>query len=133
MRLHRVSYGLFEHEAGATWPAGLDSWHHLDGEVVLTFSDGSTEFISWSSAPVQYSVGRSTTTHFRPEVLRRVDMTTHPMWRGIVDNDVSLQFMDDDRQVLQVASGARAVFISSRYEDGDFLGDCVRVAAKNPL
>lgn len=133
MRLQRVAYGLFEHEAGATWPAEADGWHHLDGEVVLTFSDGATEFISWSSEPVQYSIGRSTTTHFRPEVLRSVDMTTHPMWRGIVDRDVSLRFMDDERQVLQIAGGALVVFISSQYEDGGFLGDCVRVSAKNPL
>jgi len=133
MRLHRVAYGLFEHEAGATWPAEADSWHHLDGEVVLTFSDGATEFISWSSEPVQYSVGRSATTPFLPEVLQSVDMTTHPMWREIVDSDVSLRFMDDERQVLQIASGARSVFISSQYEDGVFLGDCVRVSAKNPL
>lgn len=133
MRLHRVAYGLFEHEEGATWPAEADSWHHLDGEVVLTFSDGAAEFISWSSEPVQYSVGRSTTTHFRPGALRLVDMTMHPMWRGIVGNDVSLRFMGDERQVLQIASDARAVFISSQSEDGGFLGDCVRVSAKNPL
>ena len=133
MRLHRVAYGLFEHEAGASWPAGVDSWHHLDGEVVLTFSDGATEFISWCSEPVQYSVGRSMTTHFRPEALRPVDMTAHPIWRGIVDSDVSLRFMDDEHQVLQIASGGRAVFISSQYEAGVFFGDCVRVSEKNPL
>lgn len=133
MRLRQVAYGLFEHEAGATWPAELDSWHQLDGELVLTFSDGSIDFISWSSEPVQYSVGRSATTHFRLEALLRVDMTAHPMWRGIVDSDVSLQFIDDERQVLQIASSARAVFISSQYEDGGFLGDCIRVSARNPL
>ena len=133
MRLHRIAYGLFEHEADATWPAEADSWHQLDGEVVLTFSDGATEFISWCGDPVQYSVGRNMTTHFRPEILRPFDMSTHPMWRGIVDSDVSLRFMDDEQQVLQIASGGRAVFISSQYEDGDFFGDCIRVSAKIPL
>lgn len=131
MELQQVAYRLFEREVGQDWVEEA-RWHQLDGEVMLVGASGA-EFITWCSEPAQYSIGRSSSSSFTPEILRNVDLSSHPIWRALIGREVSMRFVDEMHQVLQIEGAEHSVFLSSQYDDGAFLGDCVRVSTSNPL
>jgi hypothetical protein len=131
MRLRHVTYRLFEHEV-AVPEDDERPWHQLDGEIVLV-GDDRVEFVSWCAEPVQYCIGKRQVSFFNAEVLRATDLSCHPFWRRLIGSDISMRFMDAQRQVLQIEGFGFSVFVSSQCEDGKFEGDCVRVSSINPL
>jgi hypothetical protein len=133
MRLSKVTYRVFEREAEGPWAAETTAWHQLDGEIMLTFTDGNREYISWGSEPEQYCVQRKNKTSFSPDTLCEVDMTEHPYWKELEGQTITHEFADKLHQVLVIRNGDNSVFLSSQYDDGTFLGDCVRVSKSNPL
>jgi hypothetical protein len=133
MQLRKVTYQVFECETKGSWSADPSGWHQLDGEIVLTFSDGECEYISWGKGPAQYCIQIKKETFFTPGTLQEIAMSDHPYWKELCGKSILREFLDEQHQVLLVACGEKSVFLSSQYDDGVFLGDCVRVAKKSPL
>lgn len=133
MILQRIAYHVFEHELTGLWAAERTAWHHLDGEVALTLSDDKRVFISWGNGPLQFSIEQKGSSFFNAGGLSAIEMTQHPYWRPFIGREVSMNYFNDDHQVLVLASGKENLFLSSQYDDGTFCGDCVRVSRANPL
>ncbi|WP_172205360.1 hypothetical protein [Niveibacterium sp. COAC-50] len=133
MILLRVTYHVFEHELAGPWPTDRTSWHQLDGEVALTFSNDKTVFVSWGNTPLQYSIEQKGCSFFNAGVLTAVDMTQHPHWRPFIERDVTMNYIKNDHQVLSLTAGEESLFLTSQYDDGTFCGDCVRVSRAKPL
>jgi hypothetical protein len=129
--LSRVSYLRFEHEVEE---GGLDlsaPEHSLDAELRLEYSDGSTQFVSWTSAPVQYCIGVKDGTWFDPGFTTEVDVSSHPLWLELVGHPIVLEWRGSEHQVLEVRGEKESVYLASR--DGPYwCGDCVRVSRAMP-
>lgn len=133
MILQRVSYQVFEHELAGDWGTDQSDWHQLDGQLVLTFTDERALFVSWDSEPVRYCIQKKLLSFFNSDALKEVDMTVHPFWHPFIERELRVSYVDDAHQVLMLNQGEPSLFISSQYDDGSFMGDCVRIAQWSPL
>jgi hypothetical protein len=129
MILSHVTYELFPFEEVYFAANEASGWHHLDGQVRLNMLDGASQFVSWGSGPLQYSI------EVRPEsffsvgsVTKHIDVSAHSYWTGLVGKHINFDYVDKDHQVLRLSTDKNELFLSSQYEDGTFLGDCVRVS-----
>src|SRR6185369_14892304 len=87
--------------------------HSLDREVRLEFSDGSMQYVSWASEPVQYCVGLQGESWFKPGDVSELEMTNRNPWRHLIGLPVELTWRDVDHQILEVSAGGRSAFLSS--------------------
>lgn len=124
---------MLEREAREKWDSAPDGWHQLDGEVKLEFFDCNPLFMSWGKHPIQYSIEARTQSFFSPGLLVPVDFSGHPYWKKMIGHQIQEEYIDEENQVLRISDGENFVFLSSRYDDGKFQGDCVRVSIQNPL
>jgi hypothetical protein len=132
MVLTEVHYELFPHEADWLTADENSGWHQLDGQVRLNFANGATQFISWGTGPVQYSVEVRDVSFFNERALTSLRMNSHPYWRELVGHRLDVAYLGTNHQVLKLFNEQVGVFLSSQYEDGTFQGDCVRVSPREP-
>ena len=130
MLLTKVLYEPFESDAKWLDLNDKSSHHIIDRELRLLFTDAPPVFISWTSTPVQYSIGHQGQSFFanEPQVVR--DMTGSAIWSRVIDQQVALDFDDPDHQVLRIHAGAAAVYCSS-FEEG-WQTDVVNVSSEAP-
>ena len=133
MILQQVAYHVFEHESAEPWATDRFGWHQMDGQVVLTFKGQSMLFISWGNGPIQYSIEQKDHSFFNDGLLLEMEMSQHPYWQPLINQEIVLSYVDEQHQVLAATHGENNLFISSQYDDGMFGGDCVRVSHANPL
>lgn len=131
MRIVKVFYDIFESDAWWLDRHASSDTHELDREIRLVSDDGQSIFISWCSDPVQYSICTSTTSFFLPPVPVARDMTASSIWTGITNDSVTLQFLDQNHQVLEIRSSQKVVYCwTSAFDvDGD---DVVYVSTSKP-
>jgi hypothetical protein len=135
-RLIKVEYFLygweesyfFEHELRKT------DWHYTDGQICLTFTQSAPIFISWFNGVAQYCIEKSRDSFIQWHGMKKHDLSSHDFWWQLINKSIEFSFLDDNHQVLRLfAPNSEAdVFLSAQYENGDFLGDCVRVSPHRP-
>ncbi len=131
-RLIAVHYRLLQGEDSALTGASSNETHDFGGELVLTFEDGTKEFISWVSEPVQYAIGRQAFSHNRPDAdLYDHDVSQTPMWSGLVGREVALTYVQSDNQALQIASVDDHVLVCA-YEFGSWWSDELTICRELP-
>ena len=102
-RLAAVHYRLFEHEQQAIDAAHIAETHDFGGELALTFHDGLRSFISWTSEPVQYAVGK----------------------------EIKMEYIAADDQILRIASADDHVLVCS-LERGNWWADELTICKQAP-
>ena len=132
MQLRTVSYFLFEHELDGCWSSQSSEHHQLDGELLFTFEDAQPVYLSWGNARTTYCIEARPKSFFRDGLLHQYEMNGHHFWSPFIGNRIELQHLDELHQVLMVSGSSQTLFLSSQYDGGDFLGDCVRVSIVAP-
>ncbi len=114
-----------------------DEYHEIDREIRFEFSNQKRVFVSWCSTPVQYSVGLQLQSFFSDsqDVLTR-DMTHDSLWSDLIGELVEFNFVDAEHQVLEIRSGASAVYCCSRELRAggveDWRSDAIHITRKRP-
>lgn len=132
MQLRNVSYFLFEHELDGSWSSQSPEHHQLDGEVLFTFEDSPPVYISWGNARATYCIETRQSSFFSDSLLTRHEMNEHHFWSPLIGKKIELKNLDELHQVLKVSGGGATLFMSSQYDKGEFMGDCVRVSLLAP-
>ncbi len=131
MKIVKVFYDIFESDAWWLDRHASSDTHELDREIRLESDNEESIFISWCSDPVQYSTCTSNTSFFLSRVPVARDMTNSSIWSGITNGFVTLQFLDQNHQVLEIRTSRKVVYCwTSAFDvDGD---DVVYVSASKP-
>jgi hypothetical protein len=132
MILASIHYHLFPGEAEALEADAERTWHQIEGELRLEFTDCPAQFVSWGNGPVLYAVEVRDESFFEEYMLGSVEMTDHPYWSELIGHELQLDYADPDHQVLKVGSRGGEVFLSSQYVDGSFNGDSLRISPLPP-
>lgn len=133
MILASVHYQVFPGEAEALEADARRTWHQIEGELRLEFTDGPAQFISWGNGPVLYAVEIRDDSFFDEYMLGSVEMTDHPYWSELIGYELQLEYADPDHQVLAITSAAGRLFLSSQHVDGSFQGDSLRISPHPPV
>ncbi len=132
MQLRTVRYFLFEHELDGSWSSQSSEHHQLDGEVLLTFEDSPPVYVSWGNARATYCIETRPNSFFSDSLQTPYEMTEHHFWSPLIGKKIELKHLDELHQVLMVSSGSETLFMSSQYDGGELMGDCVRVSVVAP-
>lgn len=132
MQLITVSYFLFEHELDGSWSSQSPEHHQLDGEVLLMFEDTPPVYVSWGNSRATYCIETRPNSFFSDDLLTRHEVNEHHFWSPLIGKKIELKHLDELHQVLMVSSGSEQLFMSSQYNGGEFMGDCVRVSLLAP-
>ncbi len=128
MQLSAVHYGLFSYERDHGDENNQLSWHQLDGEIRLCFSDAPDAFVSWGNGPPQHAVAMRSGSFFNPDTLEYSEMSAHPFWESLVGSEVTVTQTEPEYQMLRIANTSTAVSLTSQSEDGSYMSDCIRVS-----
>jgi hypothetical protein len=113
VKLTAVSYELFEADLDGLDSALGQNSHGIDREIKLLFDNVSTIYISWCSQPDHYAVGYQNNSWFIPPPPATLDATNWPLWQPLIGQTISLNYLDEQHQVLEIKSTAGAVYCSS--------------------
>lgn len=125
--LASVSYDLHEGET----PNSQAARHEIDGEVRLSFADGTQLFVSWGHRPIQSCISVLREPHLYQPPPSSLDCSQSPLWRRLVGKTLTVQFVGPDRQVLCIRSGSAAVYVCS-WERGHWYTDTLTIASEPP-
>ena len=131
-RLIAAQYRLFLGEESSVLAAEQCEAHDFGGELVLNFDSGDQIFVSWVNEPVQYSIGIKDGSHFLPKAnLSSYDVSHSKMWAGLVGHEVSLKFVSENNQILEISSANDHVLACS-FERGYWWADEVTICKEAP-
>jgi hypothetical protein len=131
IKVARIVYELFESDAVWLDKNPLAEVHELDREIRLEGESGGEIYISWCTDPVQYAIGISNKSFFSPLAPVVRDMTDSVMWSGIAGQTVTLRFLDDHHQVLEIRSESGIIYCwTSEFEMAGL--DVVNVSKHKP-
>ena len=75
-------------------------------------------FISWSADPIQYAVGAADVRFCNEPIPVARDMSGSELWKDLIGENVSLNFLDNYHQVLRIGSTDKAVYCwTSAFEE----------------
>lgn len=129
--LDRVMYDLFQSEASVLDDPGSGERHLIDREIRFEMSDGLCWFASWTSAPIQYSIGVQRESFFRTGDSITRNASNHPLWIRLIGHPTEFLFLDKGNQVVEVRSPDAFVFLSSQ-ENGNWAMDVMTVSRLRP-
>ena len=132
MILEQVLYEVFESDAAwldDNWESGV---HEIDREIRMVFQGAHPDiYVSWDQTGDLVHIAMRNATFFTPPAPTVRDASTSAIWTDLVGQDVTFEFLREDKQVLCVMAGEHAVYCCS-YEDGYWEADVVHIASQKP-
>lgn len=132
MILAAIHYLVFPDETQPLETDSEHSWHQIDGQLRLEFTDLPAHFVSWSTKPVPHALAISNRPFFAEELLGRLEMSDHPFWRKLIGHELQLDYATPDHRVLVLATPDGELFLSSQHEDSTVPFDSLRVSPVAP-
>jgi hypothetical protein len=131
MKISKVFYELFNSDYLSIKGHENDDFHEIDREICLEFTDGTKIYISWADKPIQFCIGHkdSSWNINQPEII--LDASEWKIWKNIINQEVEIIYLDNEKQILELKSKNTSIFLSSQ-ENCNWETDVLHISLIKP-
>jgi len=132
MKLNKVLYELYESDHSCIKGHENSEVHEIDREICLEFDEGNRIYVSWTDAPIQFSVDykESQWNMNNPDIV--VDASSWKMWKPLIGKSCEFIFHGEEHQVLELKCSDKSIYFSSQ-DKGSWFSDVLHISASKPL